>query len=86
MCLQRLNAVVDLQDIEMLDFAAAEELLKLQRLFYERQASFVVCNLRPQVRSFLSGKGILNQLNVTPTASEAIDIVQMEELEREMGL
>jgi anti-anti-sigma factor len=80
------NVVINLKDIQMLDNAAASHLLKLQQLFNERQASFVVCNLQPLVRKILDGEELLDLLNYAPTMSEAMDIVQMEELEREMGL
>jgi anti-anti-sigma factor len=80
------NAVVNMQDIQTLDKAAAGHLIALQRLFNERQASFVVCSPQPAVKKFLHENDLLDQLNVAPTLSEATDIVQMEEIEREMGL
>lgn len=80
------NVVVDMQDIETLDSAAALHLLQLQQSFYQQGASFVACNLQPPVKKFLDSQDLLDALNVTPTLSEAMDIVQMEELERDMGL
>ena len=51
---------------------------------YEKNASFVICELQPEVEDFLEAEGILELMNVTPTESEAWDIVQMEEIERDM--
>lgn len=46
--------------------------------------SFVICELQKPVKHFLSDRDVLDLLNVTPTESEAWDIVQMEEVEREL--
>ena len=78
------NVVLTLKDIETMDDAAGEELLKIQQLFYERHASFVICELQPAVEEMLEQAGYLEGMNVTPTESEAWDIVQMEEIEREL--
>ncbi|MBA4167836.1 MAG: STAS domain-containing protein [Chitinophagaceae bacterium] len=80
------NVVINMQDIKKLDNAAAACFIKLQHLFNERQASFVVCNLQSGVKELLASRDLLGQLNITHTESEAMDIVQMEELEREIGL
>ena len=78
------NVIVNLKDIENMDEAAAESLLKIQQLFYEQQASFVICELQPSVKETLDKLELLDILNITPTESEAWDIVQMEEIEREL--
>ena len=44
----------------------------------------MVCELDPGVEAFLDNKSLLELMNVTPTESEAYDIVQMEEIEREL--
>lgn len=78
------NVIINIKDIKKADNAAASHLIELQQRFYEQNASFVVCELQPDVKKALSDADILSQLNFTPTESEAIDIVQMEEIEREM--
>ena len=78
------NVVLNLQDIKMVDDAAAEHLVKLQQTFYEQNASFVVCCLQPGVEDALDKADLLELMNVTPTVSEGMDIVQMEEIEREL--
>ena len=78
------NVVLNLEAIETIDKAAAEDLVKLQQLFYERNASFVIWGLSPALEKWLDKEEILEMLNVTPTESEAWDIVQMEEIEREL--
>ncbi|SHF86120.1 STAS domain-containing protein [Flavisolibacter ginsengisoli] len=78
------NVVVNLQGIANMEEEAAESLVRLQQKFYEEGASFVICNLQKNVESFLDEKELLEIMNVTPTESEAYDIVQMEEIEREL--
>ena len=78
------NVVLNCEDISDIDNAAAEALLKIQQRFYDQQSSFVICNLQPAAQQKLEGFDLLSSLNVTPTESEAWDIVQMEEIEREL--
>ena len=78
------NVVLNLKDIKSMDNAAAEQLVKTQQNFYETNASFVICGLNPEVEKFLDETALLELMNTTPTESEAADIVQMEEIEREL--
>jgi anti-anti-sigma factor len=78
------NVILNMEHVAALEEPAAEVLVKLQQHFYEQNASFVVCSLQPQVEDFLDKTDLLELMNVTPTESEAWDIVQMEEIEREL--
>ncbi|HEU4575413.1 MAG TPA: STAS domain-containing protein [Chitinophagaceae bacterium] len=78
------NVVLILKDIQKVDDAAAEALVNIQQQFYENNASFVCCDLQKPVEQSLDQSGLLELMNVTPTESEAWDIVQMEEIEREL--
>jgi anti-anti-sigma factor len=78
------NIVLILKDIQNLDIAAAEKLLAIQQTFYENNASFVICEVQRPVEDFLEQHEFLEVMNITPTQSEAWDIVQMEEVEREL--
>ena len=77
------NLVLILKDIQSIDIAAAEKLVYIQQKFYENNASFVICEMQQPVEDFLDQHELLEMMNVTPTQSEAWDIVQMEEIERE---
>ena len=77
------NVVLILKDIQNMDNAAAEKLVYIQQKFYENNASFVICELQKPVEEFLDKNELLELMNVTPTESEAWDIVQMEEIERD---
>ncbi|HZI54968.1 MAG TPA: STAS domain-containing protein [Chitinophagaceae bacterium] len=78
------NIVLILKDIQNIDIAAAEKLLSIQQTYYENNASFVICELQKPVEAFLEKNELLELMNVTPTESEAWDILQMEEVEREL--
>ena len=77
------NVILNCKDIETIEDAAAETLVKIQQQFYEQNTSFVVCGLQPSVERSLDKTGLLELMNVTPTESEAWDIIQLEEIERE---
>ena len=77
------NVVLNLSDIQNIEDAAAETLVLIQQRFYEENASFVACNLSEPLSEKLENTGLLEILNAVPTESEAYDIVQMEEIERE---
>ena len=78
------NVVLILKDIQKVDDAAAECLVKIQQAFYDDSASFVICELTPEVEKALEDNRLLELMNVTPTESEAWDILQMEEVERDL--
>ncbi len=78
------SVVLILKDIQNIDNAAAEWLVKTQQLFYENSASFVICELPPAVEEELDNYHLLELMNITPTESEASDMVFMEEIERDL--
>ena len=88
-CLNYLNAstknvVLNLQAVTAIDEEAAKNIVQLQQQFYDNNASFVLCELKLQLEDIFDKYELLDLLNVTPTESEAWDIVQMEEIEREL--
>ena len=78
------NLILNLKELQSLDEIAAERLVKLQQNFYEKNSSFVICELQKPVEDFLDSVNLLEVMNTTPTESEAMDIVQMEEIERDL--
>jgi hypothetical protein len=78
------NLIVDLSPVERIELPAAEKIIELQSAFYESGASFVVCCLQDGVQKTFEWADLADLLNSTPTESEAWDIVQMEEIEREL--
>jgi anti-anti-sigma factor len=78
------NVVLILKDTAKVEDAAAQRLLGIQQSFYDNSASFVICELQPTVEKTLEDSGLLEWMNVTPTESEAWDIIHLEEIEREL--
>ena len=78
------NVILNLKEVAGMDEIAAERLVKIQQKFYEQNASFVICEMQKKVEEQLDKSGLLEMMNCTPSESEAWDIVQMEEIEREL--
>jgi anti-anti-sigma factor len=78
------NIVLNMTAVSSIDPEGGQALLQLQQRFYEQNRSFVICELQPSVENALDKEELLELLNSTPTESEAWDIVQMEEIEREL--
>ncbi len=78
------HLVLNMENVAEADDASCEQLAAIQQQFYENSCSFVICNLQPGVEKKLDEKELLEVMNTTPTESEAWDIVQMEEIEREL--
>lgn len=78
------HVVLNMEQVQTLDEKSGELLATTQQKFYENNYSFVICNLQQNVEDVLDKCELLELMNVTPTESEAWDIVQMEEIEREL--
>ncbi len=80
------NVVLKMGQVNDVDEPAARSLANIQQQFYDNNVSFVICGIRPEVEKYLDKIELLEVLNFTSTESEAWDIVQMEEIERELDL
>lgn len=78
------NIILQLGNVKEIDKEAALKIVTLQQSFYQANASFVICCMQSEVVDSLDELELLEVMNVTPTESEAWDIVQMEEIEREL--
>ena len=78
------NMVLNLENVEEIAPDACQILTDLQQAFYDKSASFVMCCLSATIEDAFDSLGLLEVLNLTPTLSEASDIVMMEEIEREL--
>jgi len=78
------NIILNLKNVSETDEDSVIKLVKLQQHFYENNASFVICDIGKKLEEQLEEYEALDIMNITPTESEAWDIVQMEEIEREL--
>lgn len=80
------SLIINLKNVTNIDIAIALQLKATHDHYYAEKKSFVVCELQSGVKKLLEDWEILDNLNYTPTESEAWDIVQMEEIERELDM
>ncbi len=78
------NIVLNLKGVRTMDAEMASTIMNEQHHSYESGQSFVICCLEKELEAWLDKEEVLEMLNVTPTESEAWDIIQMEEIEREI--
>lgn len=78
------HLILDLRNAKILDADVAQMICEVQRNFYNDGLSFVICEMQEGVISVFEKEDLIDELNYTPTLSEAWDIVQMEEIEREL--
>jgi anti-anti-sigma regulatory factor len=78
------NVILNLKHVSGIDINFAAKIATLQQNSYEENKSFVVCCMIENVEKVFEEAELLEFLNATPTESEAWDIVQMEEVEREL--
>jgi anti-anti-sigma factor len=78
------HIILNLKEVTMIEDKAGEALVVVQQQFYENNHSFVICEIQKNVEEILDKAELLELMNVTPSESEAWDIVQMEEIEREL--
>ena len=80
------SLVVDLKNVEQIDLTVPENFVLLHNKTYGKSKSLVFCNVNDAVKQVIDDKTEPEALNITPTESEAWDIVQMEEIERELDM
>ena len=78
------HIVVNMKMVEIIDEQAAEKFSQIQKQFYEQNKSMVICELQKGVKKVFVKLELIDFMNITPTESEAWDILQMEEIEREL--
>lgn len=78
------NVIINLENIKKADANAVNDLASLQQRFYNNGASFVLCHVADGIMPVFEHEDLPDVLNIMPTESEAWDIVQMDEIEREL--
>jgi anti-anti-sigma factor len=78
------HLILNLKEVQYIDAETGEKIAGIQQQFFENNNSFIVCELQKEPRNVLEELELLDLMNVTPTESEAWDIAQMEEIEREL--
>jgi len=79
------NIILDLSASRYCDSSGLSAVLVGNRLCRDNGGTFVLCGLQDAVAKLVSISQLDSVLKITPTASEAIDLVYMEEVERDMN-
>jgi anti-sigma B factor antagonist len=78
------NIIIDLSDTRYIDSSGLSALLVGNRLCRDANGSFVLCGLQDNVKKLISISQLESVLKITPTKNEAVDLVYMEEVERDI--
>ena len=80
----KINLVINFKNVAYINEQVIEQIAALQNEFYNNKLSFVICEIQQPVKIVLEKIEFDDMLNTAPTETEAWDIVQMEEIEREL--
>lgn len=80
------NILVDLASVKYCDSSGLSALLVGNRVCREASGSFIMACLQPMVQKLVTISQLDDILTSTPTLPEAIDMLFMEELERDLDL
>lgn len=78
------HVILDLNMVKAVDGEMAGNIAAIQQEFYLNNCSFVICRMQDEIKKIFEEKDLAESMNITPTESEAWDMVQMEEVEREL--
>ena len=78
------HVILNMKNVQSISNETGGAIIASQRQLNEKNCSFVVCELNKNVQDVLNEGEWLAVMNITLTESEAWDIVQMEEIEREL--
>ncbi|MBS1762266.1 MAG: STAS domain-containing protein [Bacteroidetes bacterium] len=78
------HVILNLENVAIIENVAASSIAKMQQLYYENKRSFVICCANEYLIDSFRGWDLISILNLTPTESEAWDMIHMEEIEREL--
>lgn len=78
------NIIINMGRVTQISSKTLATLIEFQLKSFENGYSFVFCNFSPQVKAYLKAQDIIDVIQFTPTENEAVEIVHMDEIEREM--
>jgi anti-anti-sigma regulatory factor len=78
------HVILNLSNVQQIVDEVLDLIVEQQQSFYQENFSFVICCLNANIIAKLEEKEYMDTMNITPSETEAWDIVQMEEIEREL--
>ncbi len=78
------NMIFDLADVQYCDSSGLSALLVGFRMCRDNNGTFVLCGVQEHVRKLISISQLDSMLHMVPTVNEAIDLIFMEEVEKQI--
>lgn len=78
------NIILDMSETRYCDSSGLSAVLVANRLCRDSNGSFVLCGLQTTVQKLIAISQLDSVLKITPTLNEAVDLVYMEEVERDL--
>lgn len=78
------HVVINFKNVQSVDPEILPLLVEMHEVFYGQNTSIVWCEVNENISHLLKKNDIIDCINYTPSESEAWDIIQMEEIEREL--
>lgn len=78
------NIILDLSQVKFADSSGLSSLLVGHRICKGAEGSFILCGLNDSVARLITISQLDNVLSIVPTCEEAIDLIFMEEIEKEL--
>ncbi|MBX2980971.1 MAG: STAS domain-containing protein [Flavobacteriales bacterium] len=79
------NVIIDMSTARYCDSSGLSALLVANRLCKSVNGSLVVCGLQEAVQKLVQISQLESVLSITPTAAEAVDLLYMEEIEKDVN-
>lgn len=78
------NIIIDLSETRYCDSSGLSAILVANRLCKGSNGILVLCGLQEPVKKLITISQLHTVLNITPTLSEAVDLLFMEEIEKDV--
>jgi anti-sigma B factor antagonist len=78
------NIVVDLTEVQYCDSSGLSAILVGYRLCRDANGTYVLTGLQEHVRKLISISQLDSMLNTVPTMNEAVDLIFMSEVEKQL--
>jgi anti-sigma B factor antagonist len=78
------NVIIDLSETRYCDSSGLSAILVGNRLCGNSEGTFILTGLQPSVKKLISISQLDTILKITPTLNEAVDMLFMEEIERNL--
>lgn len=78
------NIILDLSAVKYSDSSGLSSLLVGHRLCKNSEGSFIITGLNENITRLVTISQLENVLSIVPTVEEAIDLIFMEEIEKEL--